>query len=340
MKWFNRPKRTVPTPEARPTHRGQNPLFRPPENQSTSAWRSRIISITVGVIGAVVVGLAIYGPWFTITDVSVAGTRQLDQASLERVVTHYLSDWRWLIVPNQSRLLFSRGHLETFLRTEIGKRLSIERVTADADWSGRLTITVAERIPVATWTIDGAAWLVDRSGIIIEHDSGTETAALARLTGAPDSQPEPGAEIVSPEALADAVVAWDELQLAAIDVDVLEFPQIICPEPPPVSTANGNVNSEIITNQSTTSGNANTETNEEEVVTVNAVPAEPLCDQASVNRTRPEIHARLSSNLVIYINRFIDIRAAVQASRRILANPNYRPVEYIDARFGERVFIR
>lgn len=128
-------------------------------------WRRRRRMAVIGVlVTLVVIGLAVaavaFLPAFRIDTVAVRGTGYVDPAAVRSAV----SDAR-----GTSILRVSTGDLERSARAVPGVRTASVR----RSWPHSLTVTVTERVPLATVSEHGTTVVVDGSGVPLPDRAGT-----------------------------------------------------------------------------------------------------------------------------------------------------------------------
>lgn len=343
MAIFSRtPKRQVPAPQTPVSHRSDNPLFTPPDRPTPSPqvqiFRQRVITWFAGALTVSLLGLAVYGPWLRITSITIAGTKALDPKSVEQVTNQFLNQRRWGILPNRNLWVLSGGWLAHQLQARINQRLSIEQVVIDKQYPRGLTITIHERIAVARWVSGGQTALVDRHGVVMN----VLTAGQTTLPLVVD-QAQPTLVIDQPIVTPEVVSAVTDLN-SALTIRQVKFTQFLIPvptcpavQPPaPSLTFNANsaqVNSDLL-NLNTGSLNLNTEP------LTNLNTNIEVCDLAKIHFSSQEVHLQLEHGPRVYFDRHQDLNQAVDSLVRVLTHQTTPITQYIDLRFGDRVYVK
>lgn len=315
MNFFGRQKRKVPKPETIGSHQAANPLFAASER--SHEFRRRVLGSTAGICFLLALGLLIEGPWWRINSVTVAGVREIDPKSVQHVTEQYVMGRRLLVIPNQNLFLFSTAHAASWLREKIEQRISVESVTVQKIPPHGLHVTITERTPAAYARSEDQTVVLDRTGKIIEVAKALDPnlPVIDEAIGQPVGQ-----SVFSPAVMQSILKLHELLRSASIVIVSWKLPIVTCPvyenPQPPTDSRNTNLNANIRLN-----------------------PFSQTCNDQALKRTRPEIHVQIKDGPEARFDRFQDLAAAVQRVRRILAQPD-PPNEYIDVRFGDRVFVK
>lgn len=329
---FHQPKRHVPKPEPVGPHRSDNPLFRTESSADLPHFRLGVLMATGLVLLVIGAGGLAYGPWYRISRVTITGTRVINPASLRQASEQYLATRRWLVLPNRTLWVLSGHGLAQHLQRLIQRRLSIESVIVTKLWPAAITVTVAERTPVATWTNGTLFGTVDRHGVIID----TENQPVANLPLITDQNQQTFAvdtSVVKDEVISKMQELDRELAAGQLAVQTYLIPVPVCPVVVP--TANTNTAAPV-------TGSMNTNTNipypNPTVTNVNQAPLAIPCDINNLRFNSQEIHVQLKDGPQVYFDRHQDLHQAVLTLKRVLSQPNQAALHVIDVRFGERVY--
>ncbi|MBI2984543.1 MAG: FtsQ-type POTRA domain-containing protein [Candidatus Kerfeldbacteria bacterium] len=337
-------RRTVPEANPIGPRRSENPLFTPPTS-AFGRYRRRIIASTIAAVAGVGLAVLTYGAWFAVEAVTISGVHQLDPASLERVAWQYLDRQRWLIIPNRTLWLLSTTDLANYLRTKIERRLSVEQVIVNKQFPHRLTVRVLERIPIFVWRSNDQQFTIDRQGIVIEQLPPSTSSGWPIII---DEQP----EVVNIQTrvidgtVVEALQDLDRLMVAA-NFDVANYLIPIPTCPPPAAIPSTNVNG--ITNTNLNANASPVVNNDQRLDLLSNGPATntpsqpqttPDCDLPGLHFRSLELHAQLRDGPRLLFDRQQDLDQAVAIAQRVLLDPANRQANYIDIRFGERVYVR
>lgn len=345
---FNsRPKRQVPKPEVAGPHRSENPMFSEAAPAELKKFRRNVLSV-VGLIAVMLGGgLAVYGPWLTITEVTVGGTRVLNPHSIKAVTDDYLQGQQWFVVPRRNLWLVSGKSLGEYLVKKISRRLSIESVSVTKRYPHRLDLQITERTPIFDWSNGQSLGSLDRQGVLIElrptPDPGLDVVRDELATPI-----QPDQHLVAPEVVAKIVELQTLLSQARLTVKEFIIPLPTCPIPlPPEETLTTQSNTNNA-NSPVSNNNLNTNTpmmnsNQDVTNTGNindAPPVIPPCDLVLLRLHSQELHVQLKDGPRVLFDRHENLTHAVSTLQRLLSQPANAHVTYIDIRFEERVFIK
>ncbi len=324
---------------APPQHGNKNPMFDQTPT-SWSAFRQRVLAITVGLIGLLIIGLVIYGPWFRIQTVTIKGTHDLNPASVKKVTETYLQGTHWGIIPNANLWLLPRRQLATYLEEKIRQRLSIEQVVITKHFRHGVEVTITERTPVATWSTTTAKGIIDRNGVIITLTDQSQTMPL--LVDQGDKPFTIGQTVLTGPVVSSVQQLHQAFQTAQLPVDRFIIPVPTCPtvivEPTNANTApTSNTNSDEVNTNSDLTNSMDTNTSE-------IVPGPQVertnCNLADLAKNSQEIHAQLKNGPLVMFDRHENLTTAVNTVKRLITDKNNAGAVYIDVRFQERVYIK
>lgn len=335
-------KRHVPKPELIGPHRSDNPMF--VDEREWSLFRTKVFTWTGVSLAILALGYAIYGPLLRITSVTITGTRLIQPESLKRVTEAYLDERRWLVFPKRTLWLLSSHGLEQHLESSIRRRISIEGVTVTKQRPHGITVTVAERTPVATWTNGVSFGSIDRQGKIIELRTDAD-ATLPKITDENGQTFTTDSSVVKQVVIGAVVALAGYMRQANITVDTYLIPKPVCPEPVVVvdtntntgaTNANLNINNSKPTNSSTNTNITIINGNR----TTNTSPQTNPCDVQDLRYSSQEVHAKLQNGPRVLFDRHGDIQQAVAALQRVLSERSDKQYTSIDVRFGDRVYVK
>lgn len=333
-------KRQVPKPDLIGPHASINPIFDQPADWS--AFRTRVLSYTGLGLALAALGFLVYGPWFEIRDVKVSGTRLLDPTSVKQTAERYLDGQRWLILPNRTIWILSGGDLARHLEQQIRQRISIDQVIIEKTLPHGLSIKVAERTPVATWTDGTLFGSVDKEGKIIElRPAPDENFPIVRdenkLMFSINSS------VVKQEVITGVVNLAGQMKAANIPVSEYLIPVPVCPAPiVPETTTNTNTSNNSNSTNSAATGNTNSSNANSAPKNINvAVSVLPPCDLVALRFGSQEIHVQLAEDGPrVLFDRHNDLQRAVGGLQRVLAERATKAYKTIDVRFGDRVYVQ
>ena len=138
------------------------------KRRSTKRLKRGIITLT---ITAVIIGIVVYIPFFTLRDLKLIGATYLTKDDIIKIGNIYYGE-----------PLFQ---LETDEVTKrLMKDLRIEEVTVRRDLPNTLEVEIKERKPVATIICDYGYLDLDRQGIVIDSYKTLKTMPIPMITGA------------------------------------------------------------------------------------------------------------------------------------------------------------
>lgn len=127
-------------------------------------WQGGAWKIYAILAGLVLLG-GLYLLWwssiFQITTVQVEGTQQLAPSDIEAVVREQFTDRRWLVVPQSNLWGFSREQAVATLTS----RYVVNSITIKKRPLGRLRVMVDEKTAAVTWVSGEHYYTVDGNGI-------------------------------------------------------------------------------------------------------------------------------------------------------------------------------
>lgn len=331
MSWLVRPRRRVPSPEIIGPKTSDNPMF-PKSPPGLSAFRRAVLITTGGILALILVMFLVYGPWMRITVLKVEGTEQIDAVSLQQVTEEYLDQQRWLVIPNRNLWLLSRSHLERHIRQLIEQRISIDSFKIVKKYPHTLTVYVQERIPLLVWQSGSLQAKVDRRGTAIEF-SDAPSSTLPVVIDENQTAIAVGMTVTNPGVVNAVTALWTALQVTQLPVRHFIIPTAVCPPVPVPTNVNQNTNTSLdpLDQRPASNINLNSSTGLTNV---------PTCDLAKLRQNAPEVHVQLADGPRILFDRRQDLVQAVGIVQRVLQAPENRQAQYIDVRFGERVYIR
>jgi cell division protein FtsQ len=139
-----------------PRRRPEAKSLRHPRPRRGLRWRVRwplVLALMPLVLVAGGTYAALRSPFLTVQDVSVEGTRSLDQASLAEISG----------LMGQSMLTLS----EKDARRRLLEIPSVREVDVRREWPDSVVIAVQERVPVALWSVAGHDFPVDEEGVVL-----------------------------------------------------------------------------------------------------------------------------------------------------------------------------
>ena len=324
----------------------ENPLFETNDPQALQRFRRTVLLSLAGILALGGLGLSTFGPWFTITNISVTGTRKLNPASVKQASEKYIAGRRWLLLPKNNLIVLSAAGLTKHLEQKIHERLAIEGVFVKKEWPHHLSVTVAERTPVALWSNDSIWGSIDRQGTIIETiQPPTAEDTSVRIIDDTKETFTVGQQVIDRQVMSAVATLGDLFKQANFAYTAIHIPAPSCPLPVsvvPTTNSNSNAN----TNVSNTNASANTNTEEDDTTTNSALNTNedvvelPPCDLVALKKNSLEIHVQLADGPRVYFDRHQDLRAAVNALQRVITENKASGASYIDVRFPERVYVK
>lgn len=347
-RWSRQPKRQVPEPVGPPQHGSANPMFT--ATRELSAFRWRIVMITLGLLTIGLLGYAVYGPWFTVRNIFVSGTHEINPASLKQVTAAELKQWRWGIIPQENLWLLSRQHVSSILFNKIRQRLSIEQVKVIKRNRHDLEIAVVERTPIAVWKTNQSQGSIDRTGVII--NTLADTGGLPIILDQGNKSWSVDQQVLTEPVMKAFITLHDAFTTLGFTVENYQIPVPTCPTKV-VDPGDQNTNS-TKTSENTNS-NSSISSNINEKVVINNVNTSPTngntnisgpivvqteCDVAALAKASQEIHVKLKDGPLVLFDRHQDLKLAVETVKRLLTDQVNAGATYIDIRFQERVYIK
>lgn len=340
MAWWTTHRRTVPRPELIGPHKSVNPMFADDAPEHLARFRQRVLGALAIVFVSGTIGWLIYGPWFRITTITVAGTRLINPASLQQATERYVDGQRWFVLPNRTLWIISAKHLTATLEKQIRQRLSIESVTVMKQRPHTLRIVVAERTPIATW-YDGHQYAsIDRHGVIIDLQPSAVTA-VPLITDENQQSFGVDSSVVKQEVIIAVLTINRELAAVTLKPTTFLIPVPTCPmsiEPVEAEAPTTNTN-RAVTNAATNSPLTNSQTNRNSNANATRVVQRP-CDLNDLKYSSQEVHVQLQDGPRVLFDRHSDIHQAVESLAKVLKQPQASAIHTVDVRFGERVYVQ
>ena len=123
------------------------------------------------LVSAAVLGVVVYVPFFTLSEIDLRGAKYLTQEDILRVGNIYMGE-----------PLFE---LETdVIQSRLAKDLRIEEVTVRRHLPRKLEIVIKERRPLATIQCDYGYLDLDHSGIVLDSYKELKTMQIPMISGA------------------------------------------------------------------------------------------------------------------------------------------------------------
>ncbi|MBI4426414.1 MAG: hypothetical protein HY567_02460 [Candidatus Kerfeldbacteria bacterium] len=320
---------------APPTER-RNPLF-VEYRRPSGPW--------LVLIGLLIVGGLTYTLWsprWRITRVEVTGTERLDPASIERFVNAQLN--QGLLGVNWRRVAFltPTGTLARDLRRSIERVVSINRVTVARTDTHSLRVSIQERQPKVIWqTTFNRRFILDDRGIIIERAPTDRPAGLLILTDRNDLSTVIGTAVVQPSLLTALATVDQRLPPLGVEVDHYATWKIACLEtPPPAQERTLTINATDNPSAITINGNANHATKTNQSINQPRADEKP-CNLAELAVREPTLVVKTTEAWELRLDSSGNLDAQLEKLRVALTerlNRQRQQLQYIDVRFGDRVF--
>lgn len=310
-------------------------MFHPPTTPELQRFRRRVLAITIYLALVIAFILVIYGPWLTVNDIMVTGTKAVNPTSVKAVANDYLQGWAWLVRPRRNLWLLSSSDLASHLVKKISTKLSIETVSITKRYPHNLIINVVERTPVFVWTDGQLLASIDRQGVVIEMLSRPDPV-LDMVRDELTEPIQPNRRMIIPE-VADRIITL-QAALRRENFTVKEFiiPKPTCPLPPPIEEETmTDTNSNTV---SVANNNKNVALNKN--VSRTTPDEMPLCDLLALRQKSQEIHVQLKDGPLVLFDRHADLDSVVVTLKRLITDPANVNATYIDIRFEERAYIR
>lgn len=344
MAW-SRPKRKVPAPQQPQSHQSDNPMFQSEATPAIKHFRAGVFTITGGIFFLAFLIYGIYGPWLRITKVTISGTHKLNPTSVANVSNRILDQYWGLVIPNRNLWLVSAPYIGRTLQKKIALKLSIESVQITKQFPHTLNITIVERLPYAIWQAGDQQVAVDKHGVVIETQP-TETNGLIRVHDLNDTPVQIDSPVIAESVMNDIVRLNNIVKSTTLSVEEYQIPIPTCPIEPEAINANtnGDLANTNVANTNTSQPLIVRTTNLNTSGNVNAPivnePAPVTCDITQLRQNSPEIHLKLDNGPTIYFDRHQDLQQAVSTVQRVLQDPQNLSAQYIDVRFGDRVYVQ
>lgn len=157
-----------------------NPLFRPARDDGKSRWRGRLTAIAVVCALAGWLWFIGFSPTFRIEEIEIRGNETIPTWEIRDAVTDALKGRRWLILPKTSLLIAS----ETELQDALAERYVLETVTVSKEPPRKLVVELKERVSAVLLQMpDGRQGLVDLQGAVTRLYRPEEALDVVRKLG-------------------------------------------------------------------------------------------------------------------------------------------------------------
>lgn len=315
-----------------------NPLF---------AGRPRGGKMGYVVTFVVVVALGTFllvSPEFRITSVRIDGAQKIDPASVERFVSGRLNETFLGVAWRRVTFLTPTNDLVRELRHAVERIISLSELTIKREERHTLIVTMKERTPNLIWTsTSGRSYFVDENGFIVEPIEGDAPATFLKIRDANGLAATNGAQVLLPSLIAGVRTIEDRLGLLSITPTSFATWAVECPRPTPSA---GEAPTER--SRGTTDDNRNAapveddETSEGRVLPRRTPELEPPCDPSILALHEPTLVVMTGEQWEIRFDTRGNLDEQVQKLGITLRErfQNNRPQEYIDVRFGDRVFFK
>lgn len=157
-----------------------NPLFRPSRGHGGGRWRRRLTALAL--VGALVgwTWFIVFSPTFAIAEIEVRGNEHIPAWEIRDAVTDALKERRWLVVPQRSLLVAS----EAMIVASLEERFVFETLAVTKVPPRKLIIDVKERVSAVLLHMpDGRQGLIDLQGSVTRLYRPEEALDVAKKLG-------------------------------------------------------------------------------------------------------------------------------------------------------------
>jgi|GEM_PF-2216420 len=281
-----------------------NPLFKPSRERGPGRWRGRLTALAVlGALGGWIWFIG-FSPTFRIDEIEILGNEGIPDWEVRDAVTDALKERRWLIMPQTSLLIASEAAIEEALN----ERYVLESLTVSKHPPRKLTVEIKERVSAVLLQMpDGRQGLVDLQGTVTRLYRPEEALDVVRKLG-PSLEEQTGARKTQYPVLFDERDERLELREEALGPNVvqaaIDLPGLF----------------------------------EERF------DRAPYFEEARIDgKDAQTIRVRTSEGWSIYLDAAQDLRGQLLNAEVVLRTKvgAQRPqLDYIDVRFGEKVFFK
>lgn len=157
-----------------------NPLFKPSRDRGPGRWRGRLTALAILAALGGWVWFVGFSPTFRIDEIEILGNEGIPDWEVRDAVTDALKERRWLIMPQTSLLIAS----EDGIAAALNERYVLESLTVSKHPPRKLTIELKERVSAVLLQMpDGRQGLVDLQGAVTRLYRPEEALDVVRKLG-------------------------------------------------------------------------------------------------------------------------------------------------------------
>ena len=157
-----------------------NPLFKPSREQGPGRWRKRLTSLAVVLALCGWIWFVGFSPVFRVETIEIRGNESIPTWEVRDAVTDALKKRRWLVLPQTSLLIASESGIEQALND----RFVLASLDVSKEPPRTLIIELQERVSAILLHMpDGRQGMVDLQGVVTRLYRPEEALDVARRLG-------------------------------------------------------------------------------------------------------------------------------------------------------------
>lgn len=325
------------------TRHASNPLFTRPTPRRIP-WS--LLCIMLVLIGGS--AYTVYTPQYRITAVTVHGAIKVDRGSVERFVKDQLDQTLLGVQWRRVTFLTPTKRIESSLRKSIERLISLNGLTVDRVGLHELKVTLNERTPNTVWeTATGNRYLIDEGGVVVERLSGEVPAGFELITDVNGIDTTIGSTVMRREYLAVLRVVRDALHVINVTPKQFTTWNVECRT---IIRDDATTNDAVNTN-TTNSNSSGNDDRTISIVNAGTPTVDPLetaygdtpCDERKRAIDDPTLVVSTDEDWDIRLDTSKDLQSQVKKLQLAIEQKfktSRKGLEYVDVRFGDRVYYK
>jgi len=307
---------------SRPAETSKNPLYEQPRRRHVP-WLA-IIALLALLGGGTYI---LIHPRFRISEVRVSGTQKLDAGSIRGFVEDRLNATTLGIAWRRVVWLVPTEDISEQIRAAASRLIPLSSINLERQGTV-LNVVVSEQVPDVLWErADGSRFYINAAGIIVEAVPATLIDELVTIRDGNRLGSEIGTRVVHPSVLSALKIARERMVSLGLAVTGFSTWPVSCPS--------------VIVDEPDSPANTNASSNANRSRTLQNTNAQP-CDARDLAINEPSFTALTEEGWELRLTGASDINAQFGklevALRERLGSRD--GLEYVDVRFGDRVFFR
>ncbi|MBI4089903.1 MAG: hypothetical protein HY421_00705 [Candidatus Kerfeldbacteria bacterium] len=293
--------------------------------------------IAAGLLAVAGAAFVLLSPRFRITDVTVSGAVRLDPTSIRAAVNRQLNQG-WIGL-HWKRVVFltPTDSIASSLRQSVQPLISLDEIAVERHGRHTLAVRIRERQANLIWQSSGRQFMLDDRGTILERAPTPLPPGLLTVLDRNNIPTSIGQPVVPPSLVAAIRSLNDALPKFAVPVAGYSTWPVSClPEPtrPERSVIISNTNQSLNNQNANRSADVNRATKADDATSA-------TCNLVELAVREPTLVVRTEEGWELRIDSSLNLEAQLAKLRIALVerlDSQRRQLEYVDVRFGDRVF--